>query len=269
VSEADLCVHILDGSPGQALSPTNTGTSPSDESELPLNRRALAAAPNTIPVQQFIIGTQNARSQLLIYEEPLDLKAIQDAQYRDWLEAQTKRARDADRFLVESISLVRAKDSILARRDALVGRAELVAAPGEADQVLSVYVDMQMRDWELASPLLKDLGERGINTSYGSSMIADDASPVARVAAAEDELRRAQLIVLVFGSVASEFVAQRFNWLDKTLGRLDLTTPIVIYTAGQPKTDADMKFNRRRGNEIIDATRGYDAARVTAILGAL
>lgn len=268
VSDADLCVHFLDESAGQPL----LGVDEPDAAPLaqePRNElRATAVAPNTVPVRQFVIATQSARSQLLIYEESLELPSIEDAAYRGWFEAQQRRDRDPDHYQIQAISLTRAKATILAVRDAMARAAGATEIPAPGERLTSVYVDVQPSDVRLIAPLFEYLGERGMNVSFGSSRVADDAAPVTRVSALEEELARADILILVFGDGSSESVAERFDWLDKTLAHLDLTTPIVIYTTGAAKTKDDLRFTRRLKCDIVDATTAFDAARMNAVLAA-
>lgn len=176
---ADLFVHLLGDQPGEVVE----------------------GAPNarTYAMEQFRIGHQCARAQLVFLPTGLTSAGLADPTYRAFLQEIEQRPRHATRLEVITTEVDALIGEIVRKRDAL-RKAE---APGG---VSVVYLDIHQRDDEAAAVLKRNLTSRDVTWM---SMPAGDNPPRAVMSMFEQAVQQVPLVLVVAGEVADSWVVQR------------------------------------------------------------
>lgn len=176
---ADLFVHLLGDLPGEIVE----------------------GAPDsrTYAMEQFRIGHQCARSQLVFLPTGLSSAALADPDYRAFLQELENRPRRASRLEVITTDVDALVREIVRKRDELQQ-----APPPPALQV--VYLDMHYKDDAAAADVKQFFTSRGITWM---AMPAGDNPPREMVAMYEQAVKNVPLVLVVAGAVDDGWVTQR------------------------------------------------------------
>ncbi len=176
---ADLFVHLLSDQPGEVVE----------------------GAPDarTYAMEQFRLGHQCARSQLVFMPTGLTAAGVADPAYRAFLQDIEQRPRHATRLEVITTEVDSLIGEIVRKRDEL----RKADAPGG---VSVVYLDVHQRDDAAAAVVKTYLSKRDVTWM---SMPAGDNPPRAVMEMFDQAVKQVPLVLVIAGEVADAWVVQR------------------------------------------------------------
>jgi hypothetical protein len=244
--QADLCVHLVGVQPGAPLD-------------------AEKAQPDlTYPMEQLRVCLREARSQLILHPDGFRIESVAEPAYRRLIES--ARGNTSDRTRLEVISAVsvagnRARDLILAKHEQLQQQKRAHAANAAADAgQLAAFVDVHPQDFEPTQSLLGYLSERLTTLSIDG----DVSSPaLSQQALFEDLVSRARFLIVVFGTVASQWVLKRLEEAVKIA--LEKRTGLrcgIYLRPGAPGWSGTLPGYSR----LIDNAAGFDSGPIDSFL---
>lgn len=189
----------------------------------------------TYPMAQFRVAFHEARAQLVVMPAGLTSAGVSDPAYRQFLKDEVEsRPRDALRFEVANADdAEKLAAEVLRKRDALL-------APPPAPQVTSVYLDVHQRDMVAGVPLQLMLATRGI--MFGS-MPSGDSPPREAIAAFEQNVRQAPLVLVLSGAVGGAWAIDRAKTAFKAgLDRTPETRVVIVRLPGSPPLTSTPRF---------------------------
>lgn len=219
VEKADLCVHLLGAFPGAPISMTEPS--------------------RTFPLEQARLALELSKSQLVLQPEDIDPLDIADPAYAEFVESLSARQRDGDRFELAHVGRHQMLDVILDKRD----RIEEAKRQLEASEagLHSAFIDLHTDDVRHAGDLVGFLAQKQIAPVMVPS---SDLSPTAGMSLFEENLKRAQLFIIVFGAVARNWVENRLQEAFKLILSHNLDTHIGVYVAPPSKEVEALRFPR-------------------------
>jgi hypothetical protein len=96
-----------------------------------------------------------------------------------------------------------------------------------------------MRDIANATDLISYLGQKRI---VPMMIPSDDLTPTANISVFEENLKKAQLFIIMFGAVTRKWVEHRLNEAIKSILSLQLSTQIGVYIAPPRKSPTEIRF---------------------------
>lgn len=219
VEKADLCVHLLGAFPGAPLGMDDPS--------------------RTFPLEQARLALERSRSQLVLQPEDIDPLDIADPAYAEFVESLSERKRDGDRFELAQVGRHQMLDVILDKR-AKIEEAKRQLEASEAG-LHSAFIDLHTDDVRHASDLVGFLAQKRIAPVMVPS---SDLSPTAGMSLFEDNLKRAQLFIIVFGAVGRKWVENRLQEAFKLILSHNLDTHIGVYVAPPNKESDALRFPR-------------------------
>jgi hypothetical protein len=218
MQQADLCVHLMSTSPGEPLDP-----------DIP---------DKTFLLEQMRLGLEQARSQLILAPGEFSIDDIEDASFATFVRQLAEKPRDADRLelvrtgrhqMIHEILLKKKKLEELAAQQ----RTMSTGTGGVA------FIDLHMNDVVNATELVSYLSQKHVVPMMIPSA---DLTPAVGMSLFEENLKRAQLFIIVFGAVARNWVEHRLNEAFKLILSHQLPTQIGVYVAPPRKSPAEVKF---------------------------
>jgi hypothetical protein len=183
ISRAHLAVHLLDEWPGREMD---------------------GAPEQSYPQRQVALGLQHARAQLIWVPSRLDtqaLQAVDDVPHRELLTQLESGQREPSRY-----SFIRASQSEITR-EIFVRLDQLKQAAAAPRTPSAVLLDTHLKDQLHAMELGRFLLERNIQPYINPE--EDDPSKNIRIL--EERLKQVSRLIIVFGSVAEEWVRARLG----------------------------------------------------------
>jgi hypothetical protein len=217
IQDADLCVHLMSTSPGEPLE-DNPG--------------------KTFPVEQVRLGLEHASSQLILAPDEFAIADIEDVAFAAFMRALTERPRDADHLEVVRTGRHQMIDAILLKKQALQERAAQQQEIAEG-RGWTAFIDLHINDVVNAAELVSYLSQKRVVPMMIPSA---DLTPSAGMALFEENLKKAQLFIIIFGAVARTWVEYRLEEAFKLILSHQLSTQIGIYVAPPRKSPAEVKF---------------------------
>ncbi len=219
VEQADLCVHLLSTRPGELIEGQNP--------------------PLSYPMEQLNIAEEHARSQLILLPDEFSFEDIdeRDSEYSQLLTSFKKLPRDADQLEIIQTGRHQMLDEIFAKRCKLEKTStehQFVELEGS-----TAFIDLHTNDVPHATDMVSYLSQQHINPVMIPSA---GLSPMAGMSLFEDNLKKAQLFIVVFGVVAREWVEQRLNEAFKLILSNQLPTRIGVYIAPPHKASEQVTF---------------------------
>jgi hypothetical protein len=101
------------------------------------------------------------------------------------------------------------------------------------------FIDLHMNDVVNATELVSYLSQKHVVPMMIPSA---DLTPAVGMSLFEENLKRAQLFIIVFGAVARNWVEHRLNEAFKLILSHQLPTQIGVYVAPPRKSPAEVKF---------------------------
>jgi hypothetical protein len=180
IRQAALCVHLLDAWPGREID---------GEPE------------KSYPRRQAELGTQHARAQLIWVPPALELQAIEDADYRNFLDQleNGQREQASYRFSRESPSALTRE--IIAQLDQIQQAAAVPVTPAAA--LLDTHLKDQLHALELSRFLLERHIQPYINP--------EEDNPSQNIKILTERLKQVSRLIIIFGAVAEEWVRARLG----------------------------------------------------------
>jgi hypothetical protein len=238
IQDADLCVHLMSTSPGESLDPDIPG--------------------KTFPVEQMRLGLEHARSQLILAPDEFAIADIEDAAFAAFMRELTERPRDAYRLEVIRTGRHQMIDAILLKKQALEERAaqQQVIPKGRG---WTAFIDLHINDVVNAAELVSYLSQKQVVPIMIPSA---DLTPAAGMSLFQENLKKAQLFIIIFGAVARTWVEYRLQEAFKLILSQQLSTQIGIYVAPPRKAPAEVKFPF----EVMVNTDKFDASTLERLL---
>ncbi|MFO0093419.1 MAG: CHAT domain-containing protein [Gemmatimonadaceae bacterium] len=168
---ADLFVHVLGDLPGEPVDGAPDGRS--------------------YAMEQYRIGHQCARAQLVFFPVGLTSAGVQDPMYRSFLEEIEQQPRRASRLEVITTSV----DALV--REILRKRTALLEAPVDTN---GVYVDVHPKDVPAAAVVMQFLEQHGVKALRPKP----EAAARGVVNPFEDAVRGVPLVIVVAGEAADD-----------------------------------------------------------------
>jgi hypothetical protein len=210
IQEADLCVHLMSTSPGEPLDPDIPG--------------------KTFPLEQVRLGLEHAHSQLILAPNEFAIADIEDAAFAAFFRELIERPRDADHLEVVRTGRHQMLDAILLKKQALT-KVPL--------RDRTAFIDVHINDVVNAAELVSYLSQKQVVSMMIPSA---DLPPSVGMSLFEENLKKAQLFIIIFGAVARTWVDSRLKEAFKLIVDYQLSTPIGIYVAPPPKSPAEVNF---------------------------
>jgi len=204
-ASADLFVHVFGDVAGEQVDDAPEGV--------------------TYPIAQFRVAYHEARAQLVIMPSGLTSAGVGNEAYRTFLKDEVEsRPRDALRFEVAAADDGdKLAAEVLRKRDALL-------APLPAPHVSSVYLDVHQRDLVAGMPLQLLLATKGVMVL---SMPSGDSPPREAIAAFEQNVRQAPLVLVLCGAVGAAWAVDRAKTAFKAgLDRTPETRVVIVRLPG-------------------------------------
>jgi hypothetical protein len=240
IQEADLCVHLMSTSPGEPLDPDIPG--------------------KTFPVEQVRLGLEHARSQLILAPDEFAIADIEDAAFAAFMRELTERPRDADRLEVVRTGRHQMIDAILLKKKALEERAKQQPEIAD-DRSRTAFIDLHINDVVNAADLVSYLSQKRVVPMMIPSA---DLTPAAGMSLFHENLKKAQLFIIIFGAVARTWVEYRLQEAFKLILSQQLATQIGIYVAPPRKSPAEVRFPVFF--EVMVNTDKFDASTLERLL---
>lgn len=181
IGRADLAVHLLEEEPGAEIEGTPEKFYSREQAE---------------------IGQRVAKSQLIWVPKTLDIEAVEDADYREFLTGLKDRQADPKAYKFIPEAPTRIADEILAQLELLKQAA--VPPPLPPGQSVAL-LDMHWND----SRFIADLGPVFSERHVELRLTSGGEGPESNMTQFNDSLKQASVLVIIFGQVASEWVCQR------------------------------------------------------------
>jgi hypothetical protein len=218
VRRSDVCVHLLGDRPGEPID--------------------LANQSRTYTLEQLGIALESARSQLVLMPEQVDASTIEDPSYAQLVRSLSERSRESDRFELVRTGIHQMRDEVLAKLQRL-DQARQHAQHAVGGQIETAFVDMHVSDFKYATDLVNYLNERRIMPIM---MPAGASAPSAAVALFEQNLQKVPLFLVVFGSVAREWVLGRLTAAARVMTTHSVRARIGVYIAPPEKNAELLRF---------------------------
>jgi hypothetical protein len=238
LEEADLCVNLLGNQAGFCVEWEENNW--------------------TYPLEQARLGLSVETSQLVLHPPGFDPERIDNPAYRKLIEALNQRDVPRARLELVQCSAPQMVDAILAKRREIEEarrRAQLSVS------AITAFLDVHANDQSLANPLLKFLPRENV-TPLMPDVAAGDAAPTKLAATFADNLRRAQLFIVIFGQVGRHWVDERLNEGLKLILSERLNTKIGVYIAPPAKDRAQVSFPF----PVVNGSSGFEESAVKALL---
>jgi hypothetical protein len=238
IGDADLSLHLLCNSPG----------SPIDE-DIP---------DNTFSVAQTSLALDHARSQLILLPDSFALEAIEEPKYAQFMKELQERPRQSGRLQIIKAGRAQMLEEILAAKknleDQAAKSAQVDDAPGTA------FVDLHIKDLIYVADLVGYLAEKKI---AALTVPSAGQSPASGIALFEQNLRSAQLFIVVYGGVAREWVLNRVFEGFKLITTNGLATRMGVYVAPPDKPPEAVNFGIC---DVMLNTKRFDPATIEPLL---
>ena len=218
MQQADLCVHLMSTSPGEPIDPD---------------------VPNqTFLLEQARLGLEHARSQLILAPSEFNIDDIEDVSFAAFVRELAEKPRNADHLELVRTGRHQMIDEILQKKRRLENlAAQQRMTPTNMGGV--AFIDLHMNDVANATELVSYLNQKQV---VPMMMPSADLTPTAGMSLFEDNLKKAQLFIIVFGAVARNWVEYRLNEAFKLILSHQLSTQIGVYVAPPRKSPAEVKF---------------------------
>lgn len=239
IAEADLSVHLLGDTPG----------APFDE-DVP---------ENTYTVAQTNLALEHARSQMILIPEAFSMDLAGKGPYADFLKNLQSRPRQPGRLQIVKASRQQMLEEVLAAKQNLEDRATK-AAHATVGTTRTAFVDLHLKDLPYISDLIAYLADKKI---VAVTVPSAEQSPAAGMAMFEQYLKNSQLFIIVFGSVAREWVANRIAEAFKLIITNQFPTRMGIYVAPPEKPVQDIQF---QFCDVMLNVKKFDPSSIDALL---
>jgi hypothetical protein len=266
VSAADLCVHLLDATPGREIEdqPEKSYLERQAELSLELARERFVWVPTDLRMEQV---EDEAHRGLL-----RRLEGVTDAGDAGARAGEGGAGGDGEliaRPAGDNYKFVRGLSSAVARD--LVGHIEFLkkkraAQTGENGVVRRALLDTHVKDQRHVLELSGFLAEHQIVPLINF----DEDTPRKSIESYEDQLRRANLLIVVYGGVPPEWVRERLYEALKFAVTHTQDCPLRacgVYVAPPRKRDEEKRFNVPLLNvDVLDNTERFDPATLHSLL---
>jgi hypothetical protein len=172
----------------------------------------------------------------------------------------TERPREADRLEVVRTGRHQMIDAILLKKQALEEQAaqQQVIAEGRG---WTAFIDLHINDVVNAADLVSYLSQKQVVPMMIPSA---DLTPAAGRSLFQENLKKAQLFIIIFGAVARTWVEYRLQEAFKLILSHQLSTQIGIYVAPPRKSPAEVRFPGFF--EVMVNTDKFDASTLERLL---
>jgi hypothetical protein len=219
MQQVDLCVHLMSTSLGEPLDPD---------------------IPNkTFLLEQMRLGLEHARSQLILAPSEFRTDDIEDAPFATFVRQLAEKPRDGTHLELVRTGRHQMLDEILLKKKKLEELDAQQRMVSTATGGSVAFIDIHMRDIANATDLISYLGQKRI---VPMMIPSDDLTPTANISVFEENLKKAQLFIIMFGAVTRKWVEHRLNEAIKSILSLQLSTQIGVYIAPPRKSPTEIRF---------------------------
>jgi hypothetical protein len=243
IQKADLCVHLMSTSPGEPLAPDNPS--------------------KTFPLEQVRLGLAHAHSQLILAPDEFATADIEDAAFAAFIRELAERPRDADRLELVRTGRHQMINAILLKKQALEERAAQRQEIAEG-RGWTAFIDLHINDVVNAAELAELVSYLNQKRVVSMMIPSADLPPAASMSLFQENLKKAQLFIIIFGAVARTWVEYRLKEAFKLILTHQLSTQIGIYVAPPRKSPAEVKFPDFF--EVMVNTDRFDASALERLL---
>src|SRR5262249_50725504 len=185
---------------------------------------------------------------------------IEDEAFAAFMRELTARPREADRLEVVRTGRHQMINAILLKKQALEERAaqQLEIAEGRS---WTAFIDLHINDVVNATDLVSYLSQKRV---VPMMIPSTDLTPAAGMSLFQENLKKAQLFIIIFGAVARTWVEYRLQEAFKLILSYQLSTQIGIYVAPPRKAATEVKFPVFF--EVMVNTDKFDASTLERLL---
>ena len=212
IGKAQLTVHLLDAFPGREIE---------------------GAEDKSYPQRQVELGGEHARSQFIWVPKALDLAALEDGGYKDFLDRLENGERGS-----ESYKFLRGLPAELPHEILDEIEAARRRPPADAEP-LSALVDTHFKDQLHALDLIRFLSDKNIQPFINP----EEDDPRKNIRILEERLKQVSKLIIVFGSVTSDWVRARLAAaVEIAITEGCPLKACAVYYAGARRKSADGDF---------------------------
>lgn len=242
VKRARLSVHLLGTLPGRPFDDDDPDT--------------------TYPVEQLRVGLEHSPSQLVVLPPGFDTADIEEPGYASLITSLQERQREAEALQILQTGRAELSDAVLTKLRRLEAEeAARQVVPHEGGDGGTAFVDLHVNDLAYAGDLVGYLHQQRVAPI---TIPSADVDPTEGMSMFAQHLASSRVFIVVFGSVARNWVEQRLNEAFKLILSNRLTTKVGVYLAPPHKTRDDAAFPPFF--QIMDNSEQFDPKTVDALL---
>ena len=232
LQKADLSLHILSAQLGEPFHEGKFG--------------------KTYLLEQAHLALQEDTSKLFLLPEEFNSRDITETIYRDFIEDLRSRDRNRDSLELIQISRHQMLAEILNKCNRLKIKAQRLNQALNTPK--TVFIDVHPNDYGRTISLVRYLSDRDIKPLVIPSK---DKTPSLKLDFYDDNFKKSNFFIIVFGEVNHEWVINRSWEALKLSYNLRLQTRIAIYMAPPKKEKALVEFPPTINVDIIDNMDGF------------
>jgi len=240
MTRADLCVHLLGAQAGFPVEWDEPGWS--------------------YPLEQARIGLGNARSQLFLHPQTFDAARVESAAYQALLAAINQHELPRLRLELVKCSTPQMLELILAKQRQIKEERQRLALRAAAT---TAFVDVHVKDSPFAHDLFDFLPRENVTPLTIPRSDAATATPSALTSRFAENLRRSQMFIVVFGTVARHWVDERLAEAFKLILNERLSTKLGVYVVPPSKDQAQVSFPV----PVMNSSTQFDESSLRHFLG--
>jgi hypothetical protein len=274
IEDADLCVHLLDGVPGREIQDRPEKSYLERQAELGLEfaRSQFIWVPSDLRIEEIEDDAHKTLLQRLegvtaVGDEPPEEDGDEAAATADEAEGEGGVAAVVGRPAGDSYKFVRDLPSAVAR-DILERieqlKKERAAAPAAPGEVRRALLDTHIQDQRHVLALSSFLADRQIVPLINF----EEDTPRKSIESFENQLRLANLLIVVYGGVPPESVRERLREALKFAVTQNCPLRACgVYIAPPRKRDEEKRFDVPLLNvDVLDNTERFDPATLSSLL---
>jgi TIR domain len=212
INKAQLTVHLLDAFPGREIE---------------------GAEDKSYAQRQVELGIEHARSQFIWVPKSLDLAALEDGSYKDFMDRLENGERGS-----ESYKFLRGLPAELPHE--ILDEIEVARRRPPADaEPCAALVDTHFKDQLHALDLIRFLSDRNVHPFINP----EEDDPRKNIRILEERLKQVTKLIIVFGSVTSDWVRARLGAaVEIAITEGCPLKACAVYYAGARRKSADGDF---------------------------
>ncbi|MEO8109899.1 MAG: toll/interleukin-1 receptor domain-containing protein [Ginsengibacter sp.] len=191
---------------------------------------------DTFTEAQVNIAKRLSKEQLIFIPKQLNFEELEDVDYKNFLTGLQNTKTETDKYtLIRESAAPNITLEILEKVNKITAKTINENSIAAAGKSASVFLDFHEQDYKYAINLNNFLSEKGIRTFQCVS----GSQPLENIEKFETALKEATALIFILGTVAKEWVIERFNKAIETILIKDYPVSMcAIYLAPQIAYDA-------------------------------